>query len=220
MKSFWIIGCGRFGKLALQRLSAQDGKKHFTVADPDPAGLPEEAENIKTVKADGPFYLKQHLIPQNAPDWIIPALPVHLAALWCMAEPDNKTIMLCKQPEDIEKLVPNPILGATGDLYTSMADFLCPDNCPEPADHCPSTGKKRKHNLFDLLKKIQIPGFEIQVIRSHQLAPGVGGCKPEELFRLKQDLDSNPGRHLIATACRCQGVITPVISAPKLQSRP
>lgn len=220
MKLFWIIGCGRFGKLALQRLLTQDGEKKFLVADPDTTGLPEESENIKTINADGVFYLKQHLSPQNAPDWIIPALPLHLAALWCITEPENKTITACKQSQGIENLVPNPILGKTGDIYTSMADFLCPDNCPEPAGYCPTTGKKREKNLFDLLEKIQTPGFKIHVIRSHQLAPGVGGYKPEQLFRLKQDIANSPGRHLIATACRCHGVITPVISVPAQQNHP
>lgn len=218
MQTLWIIGCGRFGHLAIERLGSGKQPKKFVVVEPNPDHLPLPRANMEIVRQDGVEFLKQHLIlknapdPKNAPDWIIPALPVHLAALWLMTESGPARIARCSPPEGLKDHLPNPIFGPTGDIYTSMADFICPDNCPEPADYCPATGKKRGQNLFEWLETLALKGFDMQVIRSRQLAPGVGGYKPQSLFELKTNISQKPGKHLVATACRCHGVITPVSS--------
>ncbi|MCF8026828.1 MAG: NAD-binding protein [Desulfobacteraceae bacterium] len=211
METIWIIGCGRFGRIALERLASGKRITRFVVVEPKPEHFPEPGANVEIVRQDGVDFLKQHLSGQNIADWIIPALPAHLAALWLMADAAPAQIRRCDPPEGLEKQLPNPMFGHTGDIYTSMADFMCPDNCPEPADYCPPTGKKREQNLFEWLEKMEFAEFEIRVIRSHQLAPGVGGYKPESLLDLKQKVSPKPGKHLIATACRCHGVITPVL---------
>ncbi|MFO7859635.1 MAG: potassium transporter [Desulfosalsimonas sp.] len=210
METIWIIGCGRFGRIALERLDSGKRITKFVVVEPEPEHFPQPRANVKIVRQDGVDFLKQNLAGQSAPDWIIPALPVHLAVLWLMADAEPVRIRRCEPPEGLEKRLPNPIYGHTGDIYISMADFMCPDNCPEPADYCPATGKKREQNLFERLEKLDVSEFEIKIIRSHQLAPGVGGYKPESLLELKQKVSQKPGKHLIATACRCHGVITPV----------
>jgi hypothetical protein len=212
METIWIIGCGRFGRIALERLASGKRITRFVVVEPESEHFPQPGANVEIVPQDGVDFLKQHLAGENIPDWIIPALPVHLAALWLMADAAPVQIRCCDPPEGLEKRLPNPMFGHTGDIYTSMADFICPDNCPEPADYCPSTGKKREQNLFEWLEKMEVAEFETRVIRSHQLAPGVGGYKPESLFELKQKVSQKPGNHLIATACRCHGVVTPVFA--------
>ncbi|MFP4256741.1 MAG: potassium transporter [Desulfobacterales bacterium] len=213
MEYIWIIGCGRFGKIALDRLSAQKGEKIFMVVDPDQDSLPEPSAGVKLIEQDGVSFLKKHLEEKNAPDWIIPAVPVHLAARWCISDSGALNVKACAPPGELKHQIPNPVFGPSGDVYTSYAEFKCPDNCPEPEDHCPATGKKREQNLFEKLQQIEVPGFEILVVRSRQLAPGVGGYKPEDLFGLQKSLSEKPGRYLIATACRCHGVITPVIAS-------
>lgn len=80
------------------------------------------------------------------------------------------------------KYLPNFIEGKNGDIYVSHADFICPDDCPEPDDFCFFTGQERKRNMHDLLKEIDLPGFRPIVVRSHQLAHGVGGCTNRSSF--------------------------------------
>lgn len=212
MERIWIIGCGRFGKIALERLSALKSKISFTVVDPNPAGLPEPGAHLEIINDDGVLFLKKNLARQSAPDWIIPALPVHLAAEWCMNNAGPYPVTRCPPPGELENMLPNPVYGPSGDIYASMADFKCPDNCPEPADHCPVTQKKREENLFDRLERMENPEFEMLVLRSRQLAPGVGGYQPENLFDIQKKLTEKPARYLLATACRCHGVITPMVT--------
>ncbi|MFP4572925.1 MAG: potassium transporter [Desulfobacterales bacterium] len=208
MDHIWIIGCGRFGKIAIERLCAQKGERTFVMVDKESCSDSGHLQNIKIIKDDGVLFLKKYLTRQNAPNWIIPALPVHLAAQWCMTDSGYMRVKRHPAPKDIKKLLPNPMSGKSGDIHTSMANFKCPDNCPEPEDHCPTTGKKREENLFDRLEKIKIPGFEMLVLRSRQLAPGVGGYRPGELFDLYEKLTEKPGKYLIATSCRCHGAVT------------
>jgi hypothetical protein len=92
-------------------------------------------------------------------------------------------------------------------LYASIATFRCPDNCDEPVDCCTVTGEPRLANLFDVFRRIEIGGYLIQVVRSYQLAPGVGGYQLSILWRLLEEVRSTEKDVLIATACRCHGVI-------------
>ncbi|MFW6240200.1 MAG: hypothetical protein ACOC98_06260 [Thermodesulfobacteriota bacterium] len=46
------------------------------------------------------------------------------------------------------------------------------------------------------------------MVRSHQLAPGVGGVRPDQLWRLLRQVSDTPGLQAVATACRCHGVVT------------
>lgn len=209
MKTIWIIGAGRFGMLALERLSRPDA--HFILVDPEEIHIPQiPGRNLTQVKSLGPEFLNQHLEPSGGPDWIIPALPVHLAAEWCLLRCGPALLRRNPAPREIEILLPHCIRGENGDLYVTHADFMCPDNCSEPGDICTVTGKPRKQNMFDLLKHID-PGFKSLVIRSHQLAPGVGGYRPAQLFDLLDQVKNAAGRILVSTACRCHGVVTGMV---------
>ena len=100
------------------------------------------------------------------------------------------------------------MIGKTGDLYTSLANFLCPEDCPEPSQYCTVTGKRRPKPLYKILMDLYGP-FESRVIRSQQLGPGVGGFKPEVLIDLVEDTQKRRDTDrliLISTACRCHGV--------------
>jgi hypothetical protein len=46
--------------------------------------------------------------------------------------------------------------GKAGQVFISHADFICPDNCPEPKDKCTVTGKPRPKDLFRLLRDLDI----------------------------------------------------------------
>ena len=93
-----------------------------------------------------------------------------------------------------------------GELYLSRARHLCPDDCAEP-EVCPVTGESRDLPLHQELASLHLAGYEIRVIPSQQLAPGVGGYPPWRLLDLARDMGALKGNVLIATACRCHGVM-------------
>lgn len=83
MEKIWIIGIGQFGTLAYRRLSKSNKERHFVLVDPLRENLLQCDESNTTLEeADGVDFLEKHLDAGNKPDWIIPALPVHLAAEW------------------------------------------------------------------------------------------------------------------------------------------
>lgn len=98
--------------------------------------------------------------------------------------------------------------GEEGQCFLSLADFRCPDDCPEPPKLCTVTGKPRGAPLFQRLAEMSPPGWRVAVLRSHQLAPGVGGCLASEMLELKQLVQAQGGKWLVATACRCHGVVS------------
>ena len=152
MEEIWIIGVGHFGTIAFQRLS-QDGKdRHFVLVDP----LEEHLLRCKSPTAtlevsDGMDFCQKHLTKGRLPDWIIPALPVHLAAEWILLHLGPQRLRRISLPSEIETLVPNPIRGSEGNIYVSHADFRCPDDCDEPQDICTITRKKRNRTCMSSL---------------------------------------------------------------------
>ena len=210
METIWIIGIGQFGLHALQSLSSSRKGAHFVLVDP----LKEQLErgrgpNRQLHLGDGVAFVLEHLDPDHGPDWIVPALPVHLAAEWALGRLGADKLRRITFPPDIDPLLPNPMRGANGNIYVSHADFRCPDNCPEPANLCTVTQKPRQRNMFELLGEIRLPHLEAIVIRSHQLGPGVGGYRPAALFELLSRIENATGKLFIGTACRCHGVLTP-----------
>ncbi len=208
-KTIWIIGVGKFGWRAYRKLAEASEDTHFVLADSLQKNLQRaKGPRCTLIKSDGIIYLQQNLQTTNKPDWIIPALPVHLAAEWCQARLGIKRLRRCEIPATLDSLLPNPMRGQDGNIYTSHADFKCPGNCEEPDDLCTVTRKPRKKNMFALLEELNIPNYHSRVIRSHQLGPGIGGYRPEQLFQLLADIRHSRIPLLVSTACRCHGVIT------------
>lgn len=209
LEEIWIIGVGQFGFLAFERLSKSRKERRFLLVDSVNENLSRcKGPNLITAQADGVAYLEEHLHPDNSPDWVIPALPVHLAAEWllrCMGPHRLRRVTL---PPDVESLVPHPVRGSDGNIYVSHADFRCPDDCAEPRDFCTVTGEPRKRNMFEILGNLQLPPFKALGIRSHQLGAGIGGYRPQRLFALFDKVQKARGQLLVSTACRCHGVIT------------
>jgi hypothetical protein len=213
MKCIWIIGIGKFGTIAISRLEKLYPQYCFILVDPLKEHLIRaRGPNRFPEHSDGVSFLLNNLHPGNIPDWIIPALPIHLLAQWIIAKLKTDGIERISIPKTIMKYLPNCFEGENGDFYVSHADFICPDDCPEPGDVCHVTGRKREQNMFDLLNEIKLPGFCPVVVRSHQLAPGVGGYRPKQLFQALQLVSGSKTSVLLCTACRCHGVITGVKS--------
>ena len=209
MEEIWIIGVGQFGSLVYQRLSMGKKGRHFVLVDPVKENLLRYKDtNCTLEQADGVDFLTKNLSPGNDPDWIIPALPIHLTAEWILARLGPERLQRLTLPHEIESLLPNPIRGPEGNIYVSHADFRCPDDCAEPLDICTVTREKRKQNMFEILGDIQLGPFQPLAIRSHQLGPGIGGYRTKQLSSLLDQVKQARGHLLVSTACRCHGVIT------------
>ena len=215
-RSYVIIGCGHFGSLAVKKLLHQNTDSRITVVDQHErvfrkiSSLP-----VETLVGEGISCMGQLLQSNQKIDYIIPAVPFHLVFEYILSK---------LKPLDLERrtvpplyVLPNVTRGRTGDLYTSLADFLCPEDCPEPSQYCSVTGKRRKKPLYKQLMELTGP-FESQVIRSHQLAAGVGGFQPEALDHLLEHMKMRPNVDrlvLVSTACRCHGVVSALSNAPR-----
>lgn len=209
MARYLILGSGKFGRLAVKQLARQDAAASFLVVDRDPGPLAAVGggPRCRQVQAEAIAFLVQHLKSDGQWDWIIPMVPVHVAYQWLLKGPlAGLGWQPLAVPGGLEHLVPAVQRGLEGELYLSRAQHLCPDDCAEP-DICPVTGEARGLPLHRELASLNLPVYQVKVIASRQLAPGVGGYPPERLDDLARDLAAMEGKVLIATACRCHGVM-------------
>ena len=184
--TYLIIGCGHFGSRAAKKLLQKDPHSKIIVVDKSKKALQKVSRlPIETIISDGIFYLSQFLSEGRKTDYIIPAVPLHLAFEFILSQ--LKPLGAKRKRIPSISGLPNPVSGKTGDLYTSLANFLCSEDCPEPAQYCTATGKRREKPLYQILKDLKGP-FESRVIRSEQLAPGVGGFQPKALIDLLEDI--------------------------------
>jgi hypothetical protein len=206
---YLILGAGRFGRLAWQRLSERQPGSEFCLVDYDPQKLALIPENPgpRTVTATVADFLAAALETATAPDWIIPAIPRHVAFDWLWGRlPGDGVWRQIPVPLAVGRDLPVVLTGTAGELYLSLSTQRCPDDCPEPAKKCSLTGAPRAFNLYDYLENIILQDYTSVVIRSRQLAPGVGGYCPADLWQLRRQVLSLNGKILISTACRCHGV--------------
>jgi len=208
--SYLILGAGKFGRLAVQRLAARDPAARFVVVDRSREALarvPGNEARVIKIQAEVSAFLREEMPCYASFDWVIPAVPVHVALLSLLGNPKAGGWECLKVPEELEKLAPVAIRGSQGELYLSRARHLCPDDCPEPEDVCPISGESLSPALYEVLAALSLPGYKVWVIISRPLAPGVGGYPPGELLKLPDVLQETPCHLLIATACRCHGVV-------------
>lgn len=205
------MGVGRFGSIAVNRLSKQHSDWQFVLVDPVKENLIKaKGPNIAIEQTDGIKFLNDRLNPWTKVSWIIPSLPVHLAWEWCRMKMGQDRLVRTQFSSGIDLFLPNPIHGSSGDIYVSHADFICPDNCSEPKEFCTVTHRPRKQDMYHLLEALHYEEYTPIVLRSRQLAPGVGGVSPGQLFSFLKKIQQHKGLFLLCTACLCHGVITGV----------
>ncbi|MBT3258016.1 MAG: potassium transporter, partial [Deltaproteobacteria bacterium] len=109
MKEIWIIGAGRFGRMAADGLTGKIKNLHLVLVDLEAEKLHEARGPGRTlVKADGAAYLAEHLPKgeERHPDWIVPAVPIHLAAEWRLLDQGNKNLQRIPIPTEMDSLLP------------------------------------------------------------------------------------------------------------------
>jgi len=205
--TYLIIGCGHFGSRAVKKLLQKDPHSKIIVVDKSEKALQKVSRlPIETIISDGIFYLSQFLSEGRKANYIIPAVPLHLAFEFILSQLKPLGAKRKRIPSILG--LPNPVSGKTGDLYISLANFLCSEDCPEPAQYCTITKKRRSKPLYQVLNDLE-GAFESGVIRSQQLGPGIGGFRPKALLDLIEDIKrkKNSGQSiLVSTASRCHGV--------------
>ena len=207
---YWIIGYGRVGRRALARLQRKSPGAFFTVVDPRLSGPPEMMNNVRWYRQDGAAFLTGHHLEMTADPspWIVPALPLHLAFEWIVARiRETGSVSTIPVPTDLVAQLPNAVVGLAGQAYVSNADFICPVNCSEPDDNCPATSQARPCDLYASLGDLRIEDWRSVVVRSHQLAPGVGGYRGCQLEEALRAIQTRPGKVLLSTASKCHGVV-------------
>lgn len=205
--SYLIIGGGHFGSRAAKQLLKKNPRSKIIAVDNNPEAVRKLSRlPIETIVEDGLSYLNQFLSEGQTAHYIIPSVPIHLAFEFILLRLKPSGARRRKVPS--LSGLPNPVKGKTGDLYTSLADFRCPEDCPGPARYCTFTRERRPHPLYKNLGDLKGP-FKSKVIRSEQLGSGIGGFRPRVLLDPLEDIQKRKDKShlfLMSTASRCHGV--------------
>jgi hypothetical protein len=201
------MGGGRFGTKAAHRLRELDAGCRIRVVETDAAARAElsEGTRLTVIDADAVAYCCRLLAEPGPADWIIPTVPVHLAAAVIRRLVGRAFLPWPGLPD-----LPGAVTGPDATLYASLADFICPDDCPQPVDHCYQTGRPREKTLITLLADgLFTPERPVFILPSRQLAPGVGGYPAADLLSLHRAAAEFLDRPVvIGTACLCHGAAT------------
>jgi hypothetical protein len=204
-----IVGAGRFGGRAARVLRSHL-KSPIWVLDKDLDALERiDAPAVSKVPGDGIRFLAENLSHLKPSNTIVPSIPHHLAFEWLRACIGKDRVTPIPVPQEISPLLPHTRISPEGSLLVSYAEFLCPEDCAEPETHCTVTGQLRGIPLYERLGRLEVHDYRTHIIRSRQLAPGVGGYPLADLITLLGRLRSQPGaKWLVGTACRCHGIVT------------
>jgi len=204
-----IIGAGHFGERAANILCKKPDSLLYIV-DNSRASLEAVRElPLERIFCDGVAFLVENFSMFESSNTIIPAVPFHLAYEWLRKYLDHELkIVPVEMPRQTKLFLPFTWDAKDGSLLVSYANFRCPDDCPEPADYCTVTHKKRGTPLYQRLRELDIDGFNVYVIRSRQIAPGLGGYKVDNLKKMLTKVrEKGAAKWLIGTACKCHGVL-------------
>jgi len=205
--SYLIIGCGHFGSQAAKQLLKKDPHSKIIAVDKNREAVEKLSHlPIEAIVEDGLSYLNQFLSEGETISYVIPSVPFHLAFEYILLRLKVSGARRARAPSLYG--LPNAEISKTGDLYTSLADFLCPEDCPGPARYCTVTKKKREKSLYEILEDLKGP-FESRVIISQQLSPGVGGFRLKALLALSGEIEKAKNFRrliLISSASHCHGV--------------
>jgi len=200
-----VVGGGRYGTKAVRYLMAR--RIPCVIVDPDPecmaTSVVQEGEGCALFVCGG-LEEVYRIFLGHPPNPGFPAAPGPVAAgLASVAHG------LRESPEGLQSLLlgipPDLVHGwEGGSLYLSRnRGGLCIPNCPEP-DTCPVTGEPRSIPLSSELRNL-LP--DAHVHESVQVAPGLGALRGVDVHALLT-LKTRRAKVVVATACRCHGVVT------------
>ncbi len=200
-----VFGGGKFGLRAVKWLI--DNKRDFVVIDPNEDCLVQREYHLKEFDGKGGFLrgdIKEliEIVLEKKPELVFPTAPIHLAA--ALVKEFHKMKEWNEKINCILSGLPPKIIVSVGRgsvVVSYNRDATCLENCNAP-DICPVTKIKKPAPMHELVRFAVPDGF---VIKSEYLEPGLGAIKGDLLRKLLESVDD---RIVVATACRCHGVIT------------
>ncbi len=208
METYLIMGYGLFGQKAAYKLNKFSATAKIIVVESDALAAEKASlDGFQVYQENALGFMLKMSARKAAHWWIVPALPVHLAYEWLVASLEKeKEVLKIPVPRGLDLSLPLQVRSKQGSLYLSLANFICPEDCPEPDKYCTQTKLPRKKPLYRLLEEIQFESYLSLVITSQQLAPGTGGYTFQTLLSTKKKLLSVSGYYLISTSCKCNAV--------------
>jgi hypothetical protein len=203
MERVLVLGAGKFGRKALRAFAGR--ARRIVVVDYNPAALVfADDDLIEPVCAEGITYLTGNECQEY--DWIIPALPLHVAYAWLLARLKGIGIISTAVPRSVA--VPGCFYAANGTVYATLSAHICPEDCPGPEDFCYLTGEEREKPLYRLLSTLHVDGYTTHLLHSRQLAPGIGGFSLPQLENLLADVAGSRLPGLVVSSCACHAVMS------------
>ncbi len=198
-----IAGYGKFGHIAVSRLSQENWVSEIVVLDIETGdGSLDNNLQVSFLETDVVQYICA-LSYIHFDTFIIPTVPFHLAAA-CLLRLYG-AYNLCVLHDDMVNTLPNIYRVDRYNVCCSYADFLCPDDCPE-SESCSVTGEIRTP-MYNKLSNLEQEGSPVVVIRSQQLLPGIGGFYFGDLMETIHKT-SELNSFVMATSCRCHAILT------------
>lgn len=209
---FILVGFGKFGRLAFDRLKTRFSSADFIIVDPI-LNLDSSLSNerIQLFPGNwGAFLADCHELLD--PDLIVPVAPSNIAVTYILvSKPETEPTDL---PKEVALNFQNFSFVDRSTMWMSHANFMCPDDCEEE-ETCAITGTRRTP-MFNKIQDISVSGFQTLVIRSSQVLPGVGAYTFHDLRLICESVV--PGKnYLIATSCKCHAIMSAIV-APDLPS--
>ncbi len=195
-----IVGGGKYGVEAAKFL--MDEGRDFIVLDPDPNCM--AVRELKAKYEQGGIEKLIDLVEKVDPEYIFPTAPIHVAAEAVKLKYNLNVwneVINCILAGLPQKIVLSA--GRGGIVVTYNRDKDCIQNCSAP-DVCPVTKIKKPCPMYELVKFAYPEGF---VLVSQQLKPGLGAIRGED-FKEFLNWSKDKDKFVVATACRCHGVIT------------
>lgn len=206
----WIIGAGKFGTMAVEKLSRGIPASRIRVIDSSADKLTPFRGEYPTIRAEASDWMMQSVEELEKDEVLIPAIPSHVAFDWIARKMSGRCTLQPMSPGAVLlDALPHPIPRGNGQILVSNAEFICPANCSEPSDVCTYTRSARPREMHKYLGGLSSSGFHPIVLESRQMAPGVGGYTVNMLSHAYSLVEGAPmGTDILfATACRCHGVI-------------
>ncbi len=220
-----VFGGGKYGTESVEYLIEK--KRNFIVLDVDSEchvskkyALPKlslrEIEQMdkpfqQSYFVEGGVYEALKIIEQLDPEYIFPTAPLHVVAAIL-----QEKYRLSPWYEGIDTIfsgIPSKIILSSGKgsvVVSYNRDRECLPMCNAP-ERCPVTDIVKPAPMYRMLRFACIDGY---ILESHQLKPGIGALKGEEVKMLIK-WAKNKDRMIVGTACRCHGVVTALKTNPQ-----
>ncbi len=201
-----VIGGGKYGLEAVEYLMRKS--MSFVLFDSNPKCLAASKLGLRVNERNGivvgGIEKVAEIFDALKPDLVFPTAPVHVAAEMIRIKlgyrPEPKAVD-CILPSLPQKLIVSA--GRGGIVLSYNRDYDCIPKCSAP-DICPVTKIKKPCPMYELVRFAIPDGF---LLVSHQIEPGLGAIKGEDVRNAIRWAEKRE-EVIVATACRCHGVIS------------